>query len=167
VLQVKSVPIYAYVGPDEIRARVAPSGAPIGSVAELEAWVAANGDERDGSTVPATFTVIEDGTLRIAPRRSEHVACAGGGAVLAAGELFLGAREVVGASNQSTGYCPDPDCWPAVAAALDRAGIPHPGRFTVEVIFRRCPSCGERNLVKDDWFVCALCEAELPREWNF
>jgi hypothetical protein len=73
----------------------------------------------------------------------------------------------VGASNQSTGYCPDPDCWPAVAAALDRAGIPHPGRFTVEVIFRRCPSCGERNLVKDDWFVCALCEAELPREWNF
>lgn len=158
---------YAYVGPDEIRARVAPAGTPLHTLADLEAWVRAHEADREHGTIPATFTVVEDGTLRIAPRRSEHVACAGGGPVLAAGELFLAPHAVAGASNQSTGYCPDPDCWPALATALDRAGIPHPGRFTVEVIFRRCPACGERNLVKDDWFACAICDAELPRAWNF
>jgi hypothetical protein len=70
-------------------------------------------------------------------------------------------------SNQSTGYCPEPASWPAVARALDAAGIAHPGRFTVAVIFRRCDACGERNLVKDDWFECAICGAPLASEWNF
>lgn len=158
---------YTYVGPEEIRQRVAPAGLTITSLAELRAWVAANEADREHGTVPATFTVIVDGTLRIAPRRSEHVACASGGPVLAAGELFLTSRGVDGASNQSTGFCPEPACWVALAAALDRAGIPHPGRFTTEVIFRRCPDCGERNLIKDDWYTCAICEAELPRTWNF
>jgi hypothetical protein len=158
---------YVYVGPDEIRARVAPSGTPIASLADLRAWVEAHADDRETGTVPATFTVQVDGTLRLAPRRSEHVACAGGEPVLAAGELFLLAKSVAGASNQSTGYCPEPACWAALAAALDRAGIPHPGKLTIEVRFRRCPSCGERNLIKDDWFACAICDADLPAEWNF
>jgi transcription initiation factor TFIIIB Brf1 subunit/transcription initiation factor TFIIB len=33
--------------------------------------------------------------------------------------------------------------------------------------FRRCPACGERNIVKDDWFVCGVCGADLPTVWNF
>lgn len=70
-------------------------------------------------------------------------------------------------SNQSTGFCPEPESWPAVAAALDRIGVRHPGRFTTEVVFRRCEKCGERNVVKDDWFACGLCGAELPMGWNF
>jgi hypothetical protein len=70
---------------------------------------------------------------------------------------------VVEASNQSTGYCPEPESWTAVAAALDRIGVPHPGGFTLEIMFRRCPKCGERNMVKDGWFACG---AELPKEWN-
>ena len=159
--------LYHYVGPDEIRARVAPIGSAISSLAELRAWVTANAADAEEGVVPATYTVLADGTLRIAPRRSEHVACAGGGPVLAAGELFLTARRVDGASNQSTGFCPEPSCWSALAAALDRAGVPHPGRFTIEVTFRKCPACGERNLVKDDWFSCAICDAELPFDWNF
>lgn len=156
---------YDYVGPDEIKQRVAPPGTAIHSLADLRAWIAANAKELEQGTV--TYTVIVDGTLRIAPRRSEHVACASGGPVLAAGELLLTPRGVDGASNQSTGFCPEPACWPALAAALDRAGIPHPGRFTIEVNFRRCPACGERNLIKDDWYSCAICDADLPAEWNF
>lgn len=69
-------------------------------------------------------------------------------------------------SNHSTGYCPDPDSWDAVGGALDRAGLGHPGTFTGPVVFRRCPRCHERNLVKDDDFACAVCGAELPRIWN-
>ena len=153
---------YRYVGPDHIRA--AASGAPglaITSAAALDAWL--GGQERI-----ATFVISLDGTLRVADRRSEHVACAGGEPVLAAGEMsFAPGPIVVGVSNLSTGYCPEPSSFPEVARALDAAGIPHPGRYGPEIIFRRCPACGERNVVKDDDFTCAICDAELPRHWNF
>jgi hypothetical protein len=36
-----------------------------------------------------------------------------------------------------------------------------------EFTFRRCPQCDERNLVREDDFACAICEAELPAAWNF
>jgi len=36
-----------------------------------------------------------------------------------------------------------------------------------EIIFRRCPACGERNIVKDDSFTCGSCGADLPADWNF
>jgi hypothetical protein len=148
---------YAYVGPAEIRRAVADS--PQGTVVR--------GVEDLVFGEPVTYVVGVDGLLRIAHRRSEHVACAGGGEVLAAGELTASRAGVVDVSNQSTGYCPEPESWPAVERALETAGIAHPGRFTMAVIFRRCEACGERNLVKDDWFECALCETALPREWNF
>jgi len=54
-----------------------------------------------------------------------------------------------------------------VAAALDRIDVIHPGRFTTAIMFRRCGKCGERNIVRDEWFVCGLCGTELPAEWNF
>ncbi len=165
--------LYSYVGPAEIKARVAgaPAGTPIRSAADLLAWARAGGHAGPDALVAATFVIDARGDLRVADRRSEHVACAGGGPVLSAGELFLrvagGRVEVAEASNQSTGFCPEPGSWPAVAAALDRLGVPHPGRFTTEVVFRRCEKCGERNAVKDGWFVCAVCGAELPAGWNF
>jgi hypothetical protein len=155
---------YSYVGPDEIRRRVA------GAAAGHEVRVAAD-LERLVRDEPMTFVVDEHGVLRVADRRSEHVACAGGGDVLSAGELVAvrdgGGVSVTDVSNQSTGYCPEPESWPAVARALDEAGIAHPGRFTYEVTFRRCPRCAERNLVKDDVFECAVCGGTLPRTWNF
>ena len=58
--------------------------------------------------------------------------------------------EVTTVTNQSTGYCPEPGSWLAVAAALDRIAVPHPGRFTDEFAFRRCPRCGETNPVRED-----------------
>jgi hypothetical protein len=166
--------LYHYVGPAGIRARVAdiPAGTPIRSAADLLAWARAVSERpRSGDLVAATFVIDAGGDLLLADRRSEHVACAGGAPVLSAGELFFLVRddgvEVVDASNQSTGYCPEPASWPAVAAALDHIGVAHPGRFTVEVVFRRCETCGERNVVKDGWFVCGVCGAELLGEWNF
>jgi hypothetical protein len=54
-----------------------------------------------------------------------------------------------------------------VAAALDRAGIGHPGGFTLAVVFRLCPACGQRNVVRDGAFACGVCGAELPSDWNF
>jgi hypothetical protein len=155
--------LYLYVGPEAIRVRCAGSkaGYVITSSADLRGW--GNG--------AVTFVIDADGTLRIADRHSEHVACASGQPVQSAGELFLRIEgdvvDVIEVSNQSTGYCPEPESWPAVAAALDRLGVPHPGRFTTAIQFRRCPGCGERCIVKDDWFVCAVCGADLPAEWNF
>jgi hypothetical protein len=166
--------LYRYVGPAEIkeRARQSPPGVRLGSVADLEKWLRTTG-QRPGPAglFAATFVIDQDGFLRVADRGSEHVACSGGNPVLSAGELFLSlpanGPEVEEASNQSTGFCPEPTSWTAVAAALERLGIRHPGRFTQEVQFRLCPACAQRNVVKDGWFVCGSCGADLPAEWNF
>jgi hypothetical protein len=72
--------------------------------------------------------------------------------------------QVAEAWNRSTEFCSEPESWPAVAAALDRVGVAHPGRFTTEVVFRRCERCGERNVVKDGWFLCGV---GVPAGWNF
>ncbi len=118
-----------------------------------------------------TFIIDVEGWLWIADRHSEHYACAAGGDVLSAGEMTFelqtGTISAVEITNQSLGYCPEPESWPSVENALNRAGISHPGGFTTAFIFRRCESCGAKNLVKDDWYCCALCGSELPRHWNF
>jgi hypothetical protein len=166
--------LYRYIGPTEIKERASHAlpGMRITSVVELDRWICSTGQEPDSAgTIAVTFVVDEEGFLRVADRRSEHIACSDGRPVLSAGEIFFrvsaSGPEVVEVSNQSTGFCPEPASWPAVAAALDRLGIPHPGRFTREVIFRHCPVCGERNVVKDGWFICELCGADLPTDWNF
>jgi hypothetical protein len=166
-----SVRSYRYVGPADIRAaavRADTAGASIGSRAEFEAWVRGRGPVE--SVEPFTYVVDLDGLLRLAPRRSEHVACAAGERVLAAGEMTF-AREAGGwvvaeVSNQSTGYCPDVDSWPAVAAALGRAGLAHPSGFGYAFVFRRCTKCREHAVVKEDDFVCVFCGADLPASWN-
>ncbi|WP_323377811.1 hypothetical protein [Streptomyces smaragdinus] len=162
---------YAYVGPDDIRAAAVdqPPGTPVRSPADLDRWLTAR--PRAELAEPFTYVVDLTGTLCLAPRRSEHVACASGARVLAAGEIgFERARTgwtVRESSNQSTGYCPDVTCWPALASALHRAGLPAPEGFTHEVVFRRCEGCGERAVVREDDYVCVLCGARLPGKWNF
>ena len=161
---------YRYVGPAELRGQaITVESVGASTPAALGRWLA--GRERSELVEPFTFVVTLDGVLWLAPRRSEHVALAGGRDVLAAGEAtFVRAGNgwrVAEVTNQSTGYCPDPDSWPAVGRALDGLGVPHPVSFTDKVIFRRCPACGERNIVREDDFSCALCDDALPAEWNF
>ncbi|GAA2064070.1 hypothetical protein GCM10009801_08430 [Streptomyces albiaxialis] len=169
----RAVRSYRYVGPPELlRAAVRPGqgggGRRIGSPADFDAWA---GERTDAELAESfTFVVGVDGVLRLAPRRSEHVACADGGPVRGAGEIAF-AREagrwtVDEVSNQSTGYCPDVSSWHAVAEALDRAGLGRPNGFTYEVVFRRCPRCRERAIVREGDFVCVFCGMDLPETWN-
>ncbi|RVX41773.1 S1 RNA binding family protein [Nonomuraea polychroma] len=159
-----------YVGPDELRVQIWSDGTgyPITSHGDLATWLARqDGHERQE---PFTFVIDETTTLRLAPRRSEHVVCAGGKPVLSAGEITFtrsgDAWRVSEISNQSTGYCPDVSSWADVQTALDDAGLDHPGAFTLPIVFRRCLHCGQLNIVKDDHFNCALCDEPLPTAWN-
>jgi hypothetical protein len=165
--------LYRYVGPRQIaeRVRADPHGAPITSPGDVVAWAQATGQEPDAEgCLIATFVVDAAGVLRIADRRSEHVACASGSPVQSAGEMTFvleGGQAVVAAvSNQSTGYCPEPESWPAVEAALRRAGLEAPAGFAFEYVFRRCVGCGGICLVKADVFTCAVCGTELPAGYN-
>jgi hypothetical protein len=161
---------YRYVGPADLLATVrsGEEGHAIRSPDDLTAW--STGWEAAELDEPFTYVVDLTGTLRLAPRRSEHVACAGGAPVLSAGEITFrrerGRWTVGEVSNQSTGYCPDVTSWPAVRDALDHAGLDHPDDFTHAVVFRRCPACQERNVVRDDDYHCTFCDAELPTTWN-
>jgi hypothetical protein len=158
------------VGPADVKAavRAGSEGHSIRTAADFGEWVSARTTEELAE--PFTFVIDTTGVLRLAPRRSEHVACASGERVLSAGEMsFLqesGQWTIAEVTNQSTGYCPDTSSWPAVAAALDRAGLRHPPGFTHEVVFRRCPACREHNIVREGDFTCVFCDAALPRQWN-
>ncbi|MGW5636774.1 hypothetical protein [Streptomyces sp. NPDC003832] len=161
---------YGYVGPVELKDEVRADGGGrrIGSASDFAGWVA----EQTAAELaePFTFVVDVDGVLRLAPRRSEHVACAAGGRVLSAGEIGFvreaGRWAVSEVSNQSTGYCPDVTSWAQVARALDAVGLRRPSGFTHEIVFRRCPDCQEHNIVRENDFVCVFCGGALPAAWN-
>lgn len=163
--------LYAYVGPQELRgaSRSSASGVVIKTYDRLLEWLSSNSaDANVKGSLTATFVIDNNGDLRLAPRRSEHIACAAGGPVLSAGEMtFATTGELIDVNNHSTGFCPEPESWPACAKALDRVGINHPDGFTKRVVFRLCPKCNQRNVVKDDWFSCDLCGSDLPNDWNF
>jgi hypothetical protein len=148
---------YRYVGsPDHLR-----------DLSSARTAIRAASDARAFAGETVTFVVTDDGQLWVADRRSEHVACARGGDVLAAGELTFAADGTVeGATNQSTGFCPEPTSIDALRAALDRAGIAAPRSYEPAFEFRRCATCGV-NLIKEGVFECAVCGEPLPAEWNF
>ncbi|MEW4453795.1 hypothetical protein AB1L30_14065 [Bremerella sp. JC817] len=163
---------FSYVGPAEIAAdaRQSDPGFPIVTPVDLASWRSSQAAEIDAEgNLTATYTIGLDDRLRLASRRSEHVACAAGGPVWGAGEVtFDASGKVVAISNYSTGFCPEAKwSWPRCQQVLDQIGLPHPGKFTTEVIFRRCPACHERNVVKDDYYACDLCGCALPAIWNF
>src|SRR5262245_46459520 len=112
--------LYEYVGPPEVRDRAAGQtrGTRITSARALRDWVcAAVPHTEHGDLIAATFVIDAGGELALADRRSEHVACVGAAPVQSAGEMFFHGGEdveIVEVSNQSTGYCPEPESWPAV-----------------------------------------------------
>ncbi|MGI4787763.1 MAG: hypothetical protein ACRYFS_02820 [Janthinobacterium lividum] len=125
------------------------------------------------SNIPVVLTYIvdTDGQLWVADRHSEHIACARGKSVLSAGEMTIEIDHkkviVIDVTNQSTGYCPEPESWPVVDLVLNKAGIEHPNNFTRAFIFRLCDNCGQINVVKEYDFTCAVCGNELNQKWNF
>lgn len=166
-------PIYRYVGPKKIAERTPPGarGVRVESPEAVRRWLRETDQELNAArSVIATFIIDEFGWLRIADRRSEHVACAGGRPVRSAGEMTFAVGpsgiRVTWVTNQSTGYCPEPDSWPAVQAALVRAGLGAPEAFSQQFLFRRCPACGSINIIKDGLFECGACASPLPGEWN-
>jgi hypothetical protein len=166
---------YTYVGLEEIKLSVAnfPSGTVINSIADLENWIYQTYDKKtiSSNSIAATFVIDVNGNLLLADRHSEHVACAGGKAVLSAGEIFLifegNSLEIFDVTNQSTGYCPEIKSWTHVESALDKIQISHPSSFTIEFNFRRCLSCSQINIIKNDSWICSVCNSILPDKWNF
>lgn len=161
--------LYRYIGPPELCGLRSPTRRRIDNANDILSWARQNGEGSDEIIV--TFIVNARGALWIADRRSEHIACAAGEPVLSAGEMtfdIAGERiEVVAVTNQSTGFCPQPSTWLYVSHALDAISLLHPDDFTTSFDFRRCDECGAINLVKESWFVCAVCDAELAHSWNF
>lgn len=156
--------LYRYVGSRSIaeRSGFTVRGSPVRAPGDLLPWF-------ESSEVTVTFVVNEEGVILIADRHSEHVACAGNRPVRAAGEMTFardGARiAITRISNQSTGYCPEPESWGAVVEALRAAGLEPTAGFDPRCEFRRCVGCRSLNLVKGV-FECGVCEAELPRAYN-
>ena len=121
---------------------------------------------REGYVV-GTYIIDATSRLWLAHQRSEHVACARGGLVQAAGEIFLGEDPLVGRiTNQSTGYCPSTHCWNAVFSCLAHLGVSGPSAFDPAFEFRRCEQCWQIQIVKDDYFSCHHCSAPLNLQWN-
>jgi hypothetical protein len=162
---------YRYVGPPEIAKRACAEaiGFPISSPDDVRIWLEQTGQRRIGDVLIATFVVDTNGVLRIADRRSEHIACAGGKPVLSAGEITFSVGkevEVVEVSNQSTGYCPEPESWPSVATALARSGLNCLQNSSNACLFRRGDGCHSITLVKDSLFKCGMCGATLSPAYN-
>lgn len=162
---------YNYVGPKEIEIKAThqPTGIVMSCRGDLMAWIESHAKDVDrAGCVWATFIVDQSGSLRLADRQSEHIACANRKRVLAAGEIaFTLSGDVEEVTNQSTGYCPRPECWEAVEAALSGLDVNRPCNFTLVFHFRRCPTCGQINVIKDNIYECAQCGQELPDDWNF
>ncbi len=147
------------------------AGVMINRAKDVIDWIEAGEPVRSPSgEVIAAYVVTRRKQLRLADRHAEHVVCAGGDKVLAAGEISFvldqGRLSVAEVTNQSTDYCPEPACWKYVARSLKKAGIEPPDGFTAAYVFRRCEHCNTLNLVKDEWYVCAVCDQDLSRKWN-
>ncbi len=164
---------YKYVGPIDLLelVKTVSKGVKVSSHLDVIHWVKDTDQEIDhDSQVIATYIVDLDNNLLIADRHSEHVVCAGGEDVLSAGEITFSVEgstvKVIEVTNQSTGYCPEPESWPYVKEALDKAELESPDSFGREFIFRRCEKCGLLNVVKENWFVCVGCDEDLSKLWN-
>ena len=164
---------YKYVSAEQIKLFVINSsvGDRIKTQSDLKNWIKDTRQQlNDFGLIEATFIIDLEGNLCLADRHSEHIACSGGKNVLSAGEIFIAVNqnryEVIEITNQSTGFCPEPESWLQVSQALERIPLSHPNRFTLEFVFRRCTQCHQLNIVKENIFICAVCNSKLPFFWN-
>jgi hypothetical protein len=164
---------YKYIGSKDLRDKVPekPERYAIQSLDDILEWIHSTKQRLEDGQVIATFIIDTHKTLYINDRRSEHVLCAAGQNVLSAGEITFYIEEksieVVEVTNQSTGYCPEPESWVVVDEVLNKLHILHPPDFTLKFIFRQCEKCQTKNIVKNEWFFCGVCDAPLSESWNF
>ena len=164
---------YSYVGPEEIIAKMDTQfeGYKIYTSKDIQKWIVSTKQVNTNQRIIATFIINEQEELVISDRHSEHVFCAGGKKVLSAGEITFCFDDkeiyVSEISNQSTGYCPKPNSWQVVEIVLDTLNIEYPPYFTSAFKFRHCEHCQSNSLIKEDIFVCAVCDTTLDLEWNF
>ena len=157
---------YPYVGPERIRSAAAGAqpGTVIGSADALAEWLEQN---PDALAEGATYVVDLRGRLRVAPRRSEHVACASADPLLAAGEFTSGPPPQSPAPATTRRATPLTSTAYRARARAARGRARTAARvLSGPIVFRRFPRCREINVVKGGWFVCALCDADLPEQWN-
>ena len=165
---------YRYIGSQDIIDNLPEKSARVcvTSAKDVLKWIkiSKQSPEYDSCYV-ATFIISTDGNLWINDRHSEHVLCANGENVLSAGEITFEVDkdelEIIAISNQSTGYCPEPASWNSVAIALKDTKIPYPDDFTAKYTFRKCDKCGQKNIIKDEWYFCAVCDEPISKTWNF
>jgi hypothetical protein len=165
--------LYSYIGPKEIRERVSLDipGKIILSQRDVIDWIASTDQKIDkNNSVTATYVINDQYFLLISDRHDEHVACAGGKSVFSAGEITFeiihDKVKISQITNQSTGYCPEPSSWPSVDKALSRTDLKYPAAFTSEFKFRRCLNCQTINIIKEEFFFCAVCDSQLPSDYN-
>ena len=164
--------MYKYVGPKEIlkQIKLERIGHLITKKDDICKWIAETNQQIDfNDEITATFIIDLEENLRINDRRSEHVVCANGKPVLSAGEITFEVEKgkslvVSQISNQSTGYCPAPKSWKNIDRVLSKVGIEYPEYLTTEFVFRICEKCKNINIVKDNYYVCLICNADLPEK---
>lgn len=161
--------MYQYIGPKEILQQVKPEkvGTIIKSKFDIKNWINTANQELDSNDeITATFVIDLSGNLRVNDRRSEHVVCANGKNILSAGEITFEIYKqkvlISQITNQSTGYCPSPKSWKDVMSVLDKLETEYPEYWTTEFIFRVCEKCNNINIVKENYFVCLICDNDLP-----
>lgn len=128
---------YCYIGPAELNVELEIPRRHVTYRNQIEEWL----NRREVDQCSVTYIVNQAEELWISDRQTEHVVCAQGKPVLAAGEIgFLLNQtiEIEYVSNQSLGYCLPQNTWSVTQRVLDRLEIPHPGEFTLRCEFRRC-----------------------------
>lgn len=168
-----AVATYNYIGPEDLLELITDDvdNTCLKQPSDVLKWIKITGQELDSNkSITATYIVDSDKLMWIGDRHMEHVVCAKGNSILAAGEITftINQKEIYVSSitNQSTGFCPKPECWKQVTISLNKAKIEHPDNFTIAFEFRRCDSCNTLNLIKDNFYYCSVCDSELPKKWN-
>ena len=164
---------YRYVGPENLLDLLNSNnkGSQITNLVSLSDWIECNKQMISYGELTATFIISKNHHLLINDRHSEHVVCANGENVLSAGEITFSVEEKVpyvsAITNQSTGYCPEVGSWKVVEEVLRDIGIDFPDYFTSAFEFRYCTNCDNTNIVKDDYYCCVICGADLALDWNY
>ncbi len=165
---------YHYVGPKKIYDSVSLDipRQKVTNPQDIWSWIEKNEEDFiSKNEVTCTYVVDIDFSLWITSRHYEHVACARRAKVLGAGEITfaLSQSEIIISyiSNQSTGYCPGVESWSVLEWILPRLGIEYPDYYSLALIFRICPRCHQINIIKENLYECAVCDAALERAMSF